>query len=238
MSSQELLNKIKTRAYWRVEIRPTVYDIAKLHTRRSMSDLIEQATVSLRGWPYPYHERKETNYDGRWLEGSIDWTGHKEHWRLYESGQWLHFLGMHTAWFSREELFANRAPLPPDHEGFVHVRDTLYTVTEIMRFAVSMAERGVLDPLAHVSIQLHNSSGYVLYESFNRFFPNKYVNASERSAGLEWTLPADRLRSEADGLAVDLAVRIFSVFGWDPSEAQIRGLAEDQSKLIERRLLS
>jgi len=33
-----------------------------------------------------------------------------------------------------------------------------------------------------------------------------------------------------------MAIKVFEVFGWVPSEAAERVLAEDQKKLIERRL--
>jgi hypothetical protein len=40
----------------------------------------------------------------------------------------------------------------------------------------------------------------------------------------------------ADKMALDMAIKVFSVFNWIPAEAAVRTLAEDQKKLIERRL--
>ena len=39
-----------------------------------------------------------------------------------------------------------------------------------------------------------------------------------------------------DAAALDMAIKIYSVFGWTPAEAAVRTLVEDQKKLIERRL--
>ena len=46
----------------------------------------------------------------------------------------------------------------------------------------------------------------------------------------------DELSAVADQMALEMAIKIYSVFGWIPVEAAVRTLAEDQKKLIERRL--
>ena len=108
MINEELLAEIKSRGYWRVEMHSTEYKDKRLPTRRAMQDLLSSATVSLRGWPYPYFRAEEATYNGKWLEGQVNWSYHKEYWRLYESGQWLHYLGLSGAWIPREELFKGR----------------------------------------------------------------------------------------------------------------------------------
>lgn len=237
MSNEELLNEIKSRGYWRIEIHSTEFQDNRLPSRAAMQNLLSSAMVSLRGWPYPYFRAEETTYNGKWLEGHDNWSYHREYWRLYESGQWLHYLGLRGAWITREELFKNLSPLPEQHPGYLHVRgDVLFTLTEILRFAVGLAQGGILDPVAFISVQLHNTRDYMLFESFSRFFPHTYVNPSDRPIEQEWNLPAGELSAFADQMALDMAIKIYSVFGWIPAEAAVRTLAEDQKKLIERRL--
>ncbi len=237
MSNEELLKEIRSRGYWRVEVRSTEYQDRRLPNRAAMQDLISNATVSLRGWPYPYFRAEETTYNGKWLEGQVNWENEREYWHLYESGQWLHYLGLPGAWITRERLFQHRSPLPPQHAGYLHVRgDILYTLTEIFRFAVGLGQSGILSPTAFLSIQLHNTRDYVLYESFERFFRYNYVNKSDRPIEQQYTLPVSELSAVADQMALDLAIKVFSVFDWMPVDAAIRTLAEDQKKLIERRL--
>lgn len=195
------------------------------------------ATVSLRGWPYPYYPAEKIAYNGKWLEGQISWSYHKEYWRLYESGQWLHYLSLVGAWITREERFKNLTPPPPQHPGYLHVRgDVLFTLTEVLRFAVGLAQGGILDPAAFISIRLKNTYDYMLFESFSRFFPREYVNPSDRPIEQEWSLPVGELSALADQMALDMAIKIYSVFNWSPAEAAIRTLVEDQKKLVERRL--
>lgn len=237
MSNEGLLAEIKSRGYWRVEMHSTEYQDKRLPNRAAMQGLISNATVSLRGWPYPYFRAEETTYNGKWLEGQINWENEREYWQLYESGQWLHYLGLHGAWITRERLFQHRSPLPPQHAGYLHVRGAiLYTLTEIFRFAVGLGQSGILSPTAFLSIQLHNTRDYVLYENFERSFHYNYVNKSDRPIEQQYTLPVSELSAVADQMALDLAIKVFSVFGWMPVDAAIRTLAEDQKKLIERRL--
>jgi len=239
MSNEELLAEIKSRGYWRVEMHSTEYQENRLPARRAMQDLINKATVSLRGWPYPYFRAEETTYDGKGLEGQVDWSYHKEYWRLYESGQWLHYLGLSGAWISREEIFKGRSPLPPQHPGYLHIRgDVLFTLTEILRFTAGLVQDGVLDPTAFLSIQLHNTHDYMLYESFERpwFSIHEYVNPSHTPIEQSKSVPVGQLSTVVDQLALETAIKVFEVFGWIPNEAAERMLAEEQKKLIERRL--
>jgi len=243
MSNEELLAEIKSRGYWRVEIHSTEYQEKRLPSRRAIQDLINKATVSLRGWPYPYFPTEETTgkttYDGKGLEGQVDWGYHKEYWRLYESGQWLHYLGLSGAWISREEIFKGRLPLPTQHSGYLHVRgDILFTLTEILRFAGGLAQDGVLDPTDFLSIQLHNTRDYMLFESSGRpwFFIHEYVNPSHTPIEQSKSVPVGQLPTVIDQLALETAIKVFEVFDWISSEAGERMLAEEQKKLIERRL--
>ena len=240
MSNEELLAEIKSRGYWRVELHSTEYQDERLPTRRAMQDLLNSATVSLRGWPYPYFRAEQTTYNGKWLEGqvSVRW-GNKEYWRLYDSGQWIHYLGLPGAWIPREELFKGRSPLPAQCPGYLHVRgDVLFTLTEILRFAVGLAQGGVLEPAAFLSIQLHNTHDYMLFEDFKRpwFFTHEYVNPSNTPIEQQRSIPVGQLSAVADQMALETAIKVFEVFGWVISEDAVRWLAEEQRKLIERRL--
>jgi len=239
MSNEELLAEIKSRGYWRIEMHSTEYQDKRLSSRGAMQDLLNSTTVSLRGWPYPYLPEK-TIYNGKRLEGQISarW-GHKEYWRLYDSGQWIHYLSLSGAWIPREELFQGRSPLPAQHPGYLHVRgDVLFILTEILRFAVGLAQGGVLDPTAFLSIQLHNTHDYILFESFKRvwFSVHEYVNPLNTPIEQQRSIPVGQLSAVADQIALETAIKVFEVFNWVPSEDGIRWLAEEQKKLIERRL--
>jgi hypothetical protein len=237
MNREELLQDIKSCGYWRIEIHSTEYQRKRLQSRAAMQDLVSRAMVSLRGWPYPYYRPEETTYSIKWLEGQVSWDHYREYWRLYESGQWVHYMRLRGARAKREELFRGLSPLPPQHAGYLHVRgDVLFTLTEILHFAAGLGHGGVLDPSAAISVQLHNTKDHMLVESFERFFPYQYVNPSDVPIEQQRILPVAELSAAADETALEMSLRIFEVFGWIPSDAAVRNLAEDQKKLLERRL--
>jgi hypothetical protein len=239
LNHEELLDEIKSRGHWRVEIRSTEFQDNRLPSRAAMEKLMSSAAVSLRGQSYPCYPAEQVTYNGKWLEGQCAWPYHKEHWRLYESGQWIHYMGLAGAWVPREQLFEGRLPLPTPRPGYLHIRgDILYTLTEILRFAIGLVQGGILDPAIFLSIQLHNAHGYMLYENFERIFflSQEFINPSDRPIELQKSVPAGQLPAVADQTALDMAVKVVEVFDWVPGEDGVRMLAEDQKKLVERRL--
>lgn len=50
------------------------------------------------------------------------------------------------------------------------------------------------------------------------------------------SVPVGQLAAITDQIALEMAIKVFLVFGWVPGEAAVRTLAEDQKKLVERRL--
>jgi len=122
------------------------------------------------------------------------------------------------------------------HMLAIFTLDILYTLTEILRFVVGLAQGGIFDSSAFLSIQLHNTHDYMLYESFERFFPHEYVNQSDTPIEQQQGMPVGQLAAIADQIALDMTVKVLSAFDWVPGEAAIRTLAEDQKKLVERRL--
>ena len=78
----------------------------------------------------------------------------------------------------------------------------------------------------------------MLFESFERpfFFIHEYVNPSNTPIEQQKSVPVGQLSAIADQVALETAIKMFEVSGWVPREAAVRMLAEDQKKLIERRL--
>ena len=93
----ELLEKIKSRGYWRINLQPLV-KAEKLPSIDRCQEIVEQNAVKLRGWEYPailqgapdvQRTRTQT-----YFELANDWQNHIEFWRMYRSGQFLHYLAL------------------------------------------------------------------------------------------------------------------------------------------------
>ena len=90
-----LLEKIKSRGYWRVNIQPLTATI-RLDTLQKCREVVDKSSVELRGWDFPHIPRKNDQTTGgapvgSYYEGWVDWENYKEFWRMYKSGQFFHF---------------------------------------------------------------------------------------------------------------------------------------------------
>ena len=58
--AQELtvLDKIRTRGYWRVLIRPTQFDENHIADYSDLFPIVEKNSVQLRGWDYPHIDHR------------------------------------------------------------------------------------------------------------------------------------------------------------------------------------
>ena len=97
MSEQDILSEIRKTAYWRVLIRPTEFQQDRIASLSACLDTIEKAKVSLRGWDYPHTERNQIVRGQEFIEHQVNFMGHAEYWRLYQSGQFVNYFS------SREE---------------------------------------------------------------------------------------------------------------------------------------
>ena len=54
-----VLNKIRSRGYWRVVIRPTTFQEHRVPRYADLFPIIEKNSVQLRGWDYPHIDRSQ-----------------------------------------------------------------------------------------------------------------------------------------------------------------------------------
>ena len=234
MSTAQLLDKIRSKGYWRVNIRPTEYEERRLGTLSEVRALVKSCQVSFRGWDYPFWEDKELRNEGEFVECSVDWGRFVEYIRFYRSGQFLHLFSALEDLLDPKEMFKNRYPRPTPRAGYLSVIGVIYLATEIFEFAARLASKGLLRPKALISVQLHNMNDHQL-EMFDasRILFREYVRLSSNPVVFEREVTEDELISSGDQLALDLAVEIFENFNWNDPPRQ--AFTEDQRKLRERR---
>ncbi len=235
MSTEQLLEKIRSRGYWRVNIRPTEYQKRRLGGLSDVRAVVESCKVSFRGWDYPFWEEAELRNEGEFVECTVDWDRHFEYVRFYRSGQFLHLFSPWEEGVDPQELFKNRSPRPTLRAGYLSVIGVVYLATEIFEFAARLASKGLLLPKASVSVQLFNMNDHQLEMfSASRILFHEYVRTSANPIVFEREVTEDDLISNTDALALDLAIEVFENFNWDSPPRQV--FAEDQRRLRERRL--
>ncbi|MGD9893272.1 MAG: hypothetical protein AB7R89_31150 [Dehalococcoidia bacterium] len=234
ISEQERLTLVHETGYWRVLIRPTVFEERRIPTLSACWRIVEEAKVRLRGWDYPHIDRHERIPGNDWIQSGSTFANHVELWRFFQSGQFLHHLSL------REDrtppggsVGGNPAPIVTGEPRQLSVLSTLYSITEILVFARNLAYREVLEPAADITIELHGMEGRILTAPFDRDLHDRYQATTDVICWHE-TLPAATLLATATDLALDATVHVFERFGWEEPPRAV--LAEDHRRLLERRL--
>ena len=82
--AQTVLEKIRTRGYWRVVIRPGAFEEKRIPNYSDLFQIVEKNSVRLRGWDYPhvdYHRQPQCGTD--WVGQEYDCQDEIEVWRAF-----------------------------------------------------------------------------------------------------------------------------------------------------------
>lgn len=223
--NEELLKNIQDAGHWRINLRPLSV-LAEELSMAKCRDAVSESNVELRGWDYPHVLLRNdassgcSNGDG-FFEAWTSWNTHVEFWRMYRSGQFLHYRAM---WEDLEEF--EGMPQRP----FLSIEGAIFLFTEIAEFASRLANRlGLTDGLS-LSVEARHTKGRRLWVGPGRmsFFEPKTTTAEQIE--IRTTVPADGSRS-AQQVSMEMCKVFFDRFGWNPSDDQIQ---RDQTRLYKR----
>jgi hypothetical protein len=234
-----LAEKIKSDPHWRVLVRPTVFEEERLPSLSECWQRAQACRVSLRGWDYPHvdHENRRNGTD--YVESFVEYGRHRELWRLYQSGQFVHLFSF-TEDQNREEAEKRAAAdlrwfMPPGFapSGYLSVVSALWTLTEVFEFAARLAEKGTLGDSAYVEVNMVGVRNRALFSwDQARSLDGLYV-ADEEELCKGWSLATTDLLGRSSEHALDAAEWFFERFGW--MQPPRRVLVEDQKDLLEKR---
>lgn len=228
-----VMEKIKTRGYWHVTIRPTEFLDSRIPGLGECKSFVRDNKVVLRGWDCPHFDVKTEPICGLdFVEQFTDWQDHIEGWRLYQSGQFVHCNALWEDWLEARTMWGQRMNAPPKQA--LSIIGTVYFITEIYEFASRLAAKGFLGDTCEIRISLCNTKDRRL-ASFDasRFFFGEYHTTLEEIPR-HVKLATTELMGRSAELALDHVVWLYQRFNWDNVEAAI--FKEDQRKLIEKRL--
>jgi hypothetical protein len=228
---------IKSLPHWRVLLRPMRYEEELIPSLGECWSLVTRTKLSLRGWDYPHIDFPENQELGsNWIASWSDFQGHKEYWRLYQSGQFVHLFTVRevTEWGWQDKLRngARVAIGPQSREGdlrFLSVGNFLWSITEVFEFAARLAEVGTYRDVVRVRIGLYDIAGFALTET-ERLMHNLYVNESE-TLEKTWEVTSKDLLAKSSEHALKATAWFFDRFGWHrlPTDA----LREEQEQLLK-----
>lgn len=240
---EEIKAKIKERGYWEIAFKPnpTQYQEKKF-THEQLRQWLEKYQVQYRGWYYPHFSDRTDfgdyyNVQG-YVESYVHWGSSIEIFRFYQSGQFVHYMGMqedrlddHPPFF---EQWRSDMQKPPPEQLFLEPTMTLYQLTEIFLFASDLASEGVFGDQVQISIKLHNMNHRFL-KSLDRLrapFHSRECHTEMIEIG-PITMTPEELKLDHDKLAIDKTIEILALFDFK-SEHIRKVLERDQENFYKR----
>jgi hypothetical protein len=217
--------KIKSKCYWEVLIRPREFTAQKIANRHVLARIVRGAAVS-------YQVRFPHINEGEPIENRDDWVGqffdrgeYLELWRAYLSGQFYDLSANHTDWGYRYML-SPFARLEED-EPFIGVGYALFRFTLALEFAARLAFTDMGDDDMHVEVKVGNLQQHRLVADD----PNRADFMDQPTAGLnEFIYARDLSRAELAAnprdLALQAATQFFKTFDKELSEELLKGWQE------------
>jgi len=228
---EQIVQEIKHGSHWRFVARPSRYDPDRVASNVDGAELVDKRRVSLRGWDCPCVEPAGPEYGSGWTGSTTEYGLHREHWRLYHSGQFVHLCSY------EEDLWIEQGLATPRFAGakLLWIVSAVYRLTEYLLFVSGLAADHVYDDGIVLSLTLTGTMDrHLAFSEGRRSLFQDYRCHDEPLSLPDRTLAAEELIATAPQVALGCALEIFRRFGW--SQPPIDVLREDQRKLIERRL--
>ena len=219
-----MLEKIRSRGYLRVVIRPANFVEERVSNISSLYPLLQKISVQLRGWDFPHLDPHVTpHFDKDWVEQASEWKHYLELWRFYQSGQFVDFIGMEEDWLDQFHDW----PLPKDWKprSYLGVKNAVFQFSEIFEFAARLSLTEAGDEQMHLEIDIRGLKGRALEldaASRRRSLAEKKAAISELPYKID--VSKTELITASKELALKPAVELFRRFGWDPSLDLLRDM--------------
>ncbi|MFA6270717.1 MAG: hypothetical protein WC657_05955 [Candidatus Paceibacterota bacterium] len=243
MKYQDVLTTIKTKGYWRISFEPLVYNEQKISLSQC-KELVMKNSVQLRGWDYPHIPQRQGDDTAlepgnNYWQGWLDWQDNKnkEFWRMYQSTQFIHYLGLREDWlddYAIKSLWAQEDQRfnPGDALGVV---GTTCQITEIFEFLSRLIADGLYDEGVKVSISLNNTQNRMLIvDRFQRVGFSAPRKTSSEIIDFSKSYSKEEIVSDSSGKSLDAIVHIFERFGWSPPNIEV--IKSDQKTFLEGRI--
>lgn len=227
----EVIDRIKSRGYWSIVIRPTSFVENRLPTLESALALVQRCAVSIekRGWPFPQIELERNLIRGdkdEWVGQEMDWHIHVETWRMYKSAQFVYLGGFWSDW-KDQSLWPGPAQGWASESQWLYVGEVIIKLWEAHRFAAGMAVALPEFESFSIDAKLVGLKDRVLrLGMFGRGELDERILISNMLLHKE-TLSGERIIGGSDEIALSAAAAIFQQVGWDPGLELLRAIREE-----------
>jgi hypothetical protein len=153
-----ILNKIRTRGFWRVVIRPSTFQERRVERLADLFPIVKKNSVQLRGWDYPHIDSSQEPRTGSdWVGQESEWDDEIEVWRIYLSGLFVHFFPIAGDWRDQSSVWPAEAGWAPGREFYyLHA---IYSLVEIFEFAGRLALSAAAGNAMLIEIDIEGLAG-------------------------------------------------------------------------------
>lgn len=235
--NQDIIDKIKSKGYWRINFQPVV-DALKIESLGGCKEIVEKNAVELRGWDYPHFPQRRGDDTGletgeNFYHGWVDWEGNIEFWNMYQSGQFINYLALEEDWDEENTWRQDPARKIKPKTLISIVGSIVYQLTEVFEFLSRLGRAGIYDEGVFVSISLNNTKGRKLWISDPNRGPllGTYDTGADKiEFSRQYT--RDDIITRPKDLAFEAIIYVLDHFGWHKPSIEV--IKKDQENLLRK----
>jgi len=229
----DVLKKIKSLGYWEIVFRPTVFDKERISPLPLCSKLVQEASINLRGWDYPHIDKNGHKSKNDHIESFTDWEGYVELWRMYQSGQFVHYLALREDRYEEREFFSDPRLNNIRPGSILSIVGLIYQMTELFEFFKRLAGSGFYYEGADVQIGLKNTKNRkieILEPGRGPLF-HDYI-CSEEELSYEKEYSESDIIGNSESIALDVIMWFCHRFNWENPPKNV--FENDQNIFLKR----
>lgn len=241
IKDEKLIVKITSRGYWLINFCPIVYR-NKFSLVKNCKEIVERNIVTLRGWFYPHFPYDNIGFEGfnygeNYYQGWIDNGTRKELWRLYLSGQFLHYLALPEDWAEEDDWYIYaKMQIPQPGSIILLLGSIVYQISEVFVFLLRLVENDVYNEGVEVKVTLNNTKGRKLkIDDLRRIpFSKDYKTSAESITAFDKICSKDEILLNYKKFILDTIFSVVDKFGWENPSQEI--IMEDIEKFLSGKI--
>ena len=229
LQTTTVLDKIRSRGYWQVVIRPTTFQERQIPRSADLFPIVEKNSVQLRGWDYPHIDRSRQPLRGDdWVGQEYDCEDEIEVWRIYLSGQFVHFFTIAGDWRDHSTFW----PAEPGWQWGreIYYLHTIFSFVEIFEFAARLALSPAGAGRMRVEIDLEGLKGRRLTTTDGEIAMLGDYRTQAAGWKHQWEGPQTELIARPRELAALAAQDLFARFGLNVSLETLKKLQQRMAR--------
>lgn len=215
------VDKIKTRGYWQLRIRPLEYLENRVTKLSLLEDAVRQCSVSLRGWNFPhFNQNNPPSRAQEYVDQATDWDIFVEYWRACRSGQFISICALWGEW--RDQSSHWPPPKNWTHGKILGFEDAIFRFAEIYEFSSRWCQALHVGEEIIIENTICHFKGRQLVSDRRPIFPHE-----DRKSDIdEWSFKKQygtaALLANPRDLAIEPTIQLFESLHWDFNEIDIK----------------